>query len=57
MQFDPPMNLFNNPANKFVAAFIGGPSMNFIEGEIDMEDETVFKSKVIKFAVSADLRP
>lgn len=33
-QIDTPLNLYNNPANKFVAGFIGSPSMNFIEGVI-----------------------
>ncbi len=56
-QFDTPMNLFNNPQNKFVAGFIGSPSMNFIEGEVVMEKETNFKSKDLQFAVPKDLRP
>lgn len=33
-QIDTPINLYNKPANKFVAGFIGSPSMNFIKGEI-----------------------
>ena len=33
-QFDSPMNLFNNPQNKFVAGFIGSPSMNFVKGKV-----------------------
>ncbi|WP_299550521.1 sn-glycerol-3-phosphate ABC transporter ATP-binding protein UgpC [Seonamhaeicola sp.] len=57
MQFDTPMNLFNNPANKFVAGFIGSPSMNFIEGEIIMESFTTFKSQDLKFSAPPDLRP
>ncbi len=56
-QFDSPMNLFNNPQNKFVAGFIGSPSMNFIEGEIVMQKEATFKSKDLQFAVPKDLRP
>ena len=32
-QFDTPMNIYNRPANRFVAEFVGSPSMNFIEGE------------------------
>lgn len=28
-QIDTPLNLYNNPANKFVAGFIGSPSMKF----------------------------
>ena len=57
MQFDTPMNLFNNPQNKFVAGFIGSPSMNFIDGEMVMEQEVTFKSGGLKFAVPKDLRP
>lgn len=29
-QVDTPQNLYNNPVNKFVAGFIGSPSMNFL---------------------------
>ena len=31
MQVDTPANLYNYPANKFVAGFIGSPAMNLIE--------------------------
>lgn len=31
-QFAPPLKCYNEPANKFVASFIGSPSMNFIDG-------------------------
>ena len=34
-QFDTPMNIYNYPANRFVAEFVGSPSMNFIEGRIE----------------------
>ena len=34
-QFDTPMNTYNNPANLFVAGFIGSPAMNFISGIVD----------------------
>ena len=34
-QFDTPMNIYNSPANRFVAEFVGSPSMNFIEGEME----------------------
>ena len=33
-QVDTPMTLFNEPDNIFVAAFIGSPSMNIMEGEL-----------------------
>lgn len=32
-QVGTPMELYNNPANKFVAGFIGSPQMNFIDAE------------------------
>jgi len=34
MQVGSPMELFNFPANEFVAGFLGSPKMNFFEGEI-----------------------
>src|SRR5438128_1387806 len=33
-QFDTPMNIYNRPANRFVAEIVGSPSMNFIEGRL-----------------------
>lgn len=44
-QIDTPLNLYNNPVNKFVAGFIGSPSMNFIEGKIIDSGHIVFQSK------------
>ncbi|MDR2673446.1 MAG: sn-glycerol-3-phosphate ABC transporter ATP-binding protein UgpC [Opitutaceae bacterium] len=34
MQVDEPLNLYNKPANMFVAGFIGSPPMNFFHGTI-----------------------
>lgn len=33
-QVDTPLNIYNHPANRFVAEFVGSPSMNFLEGKI-----------------------
>ncbi|WP_319517839.1 sn-glycerol-3-phosphate ABC transporter ATP-binding protein UgpC [uncultured Martelella sp.] len=33
-QIGKPLDLYNNPANKFVAGFIGAPRMNFLAGRI-----------------------
>lgn len=33
-QVDTPLNVYNNPQNKFVAGFIGSPQMNFIDCKI-----------------------
>ncbi|MBP2551821.1 multiple sugar transport system ATP-binding protein [Neorhizobium galegae] len=36
-QIGAPLDLYDRPANRFVAGFIGSPSMNFIEGTITAE--------------------
>ena len=43
-QIDTPMNLYNYPINKFVAGFIGSPSMNFLSGKITSENGLAFRS-------------
>ncbi|MBV2365012.1 ABC transporter ATP-binding protein [Streptomonospora nanhaiensis] len=45
-QVDTPKNLFDNPANLFVAGFIGSPAMNFVYAELQ-QDGT---GAVLKFA-------
>ena len=37
-QIDTPINIYDFPSNRFVAGFIGSPSMNFIEGKVARED-------------------
>ena len=34
-QIDTPREIYENPANLFVAGFMGSPPMNFIEGDLD----------------------
>jgi multiple sugar transport system ATP-binding protein len=34
-QFDTPMDVYERPANRFVAEFVGSPSMNLIDGTLD----------------------
>jgi len=34
-QVGAPLTIYNEPANRFVAGFIGTPSMNFVEGEVE----------------------
>ncbi len=50
-QVDSPMNLFNNPANKFVAGFIGSPSMNFLDGTIEQNGELEFVAGPVRFGI------
>lgn len=59
-QIDTPLNLYNKPINKFVAGFIGSPAMNFIEGEITLDNGLNFISKknglVFKIPEEFDLK-
>ena len=38
LQFDTPLNVYDNPVNKFVASFIGSPPMNILNGKIIKKD-------------------
>ena len=38
-QIDSPINLYENPVNKFVAGFMGSPQMNFINAKIQRQQE------------------
>ncbi len=42
LQFDTPLNVYNNPICKFVAGFIGSPSMNFMNGTIVKKDGSLY---------------
>ncbi|MCQ8212871.1 sn-glycerol-3-phosphate ABC transporter ATP-binding protein UgpC [Cetobacterium somerae] len=42
MQVDTPLNLYNTPANKFVAGFIGSPAMNIVKASLILEDNKTF---------------
>ncbi|MFH1317635.1 MAG: sn-glycerol-3-phosphate ABC transporter ATP-binding protein UgpC, partial [Candidatus Omnitrophota bacterium] len=54
LQFDTPLDVYNQPVNKFVAGFIGSPPMNFMEGKIIKNDgrlyfdEDAFKIKILE---------
>ncbi len=41
-QVDSPTNLYNRPANTFVAGFIGSPSMNLVEAKLTFDDGTCY---------------
>ena len=42
MQLDTPMHLYKNPNNRFVAGFIGSPTMNFIKGNLKKKEGYFF---------------
>ena len=39
VQLDTPEKVFNEPANRFVAEFIGSPPMNFLKGQVSEESQ------------------
>ena len=41
-QYDTPETVYNHPENKFVANFIGSPSMNFIDCSLKLSDERAY---------------
>jgi len=43
-QIDTPLRLYDHPANRFVAGFIGSPAMNFIEGTIVRNGSLLFRA-------------
>ncbi len=48
-QVGSPLNIYDNPANLFVASFIGTPPMNFFRGRMTKEgDKLVFKEEFFK---------
>jgi len=42
MQLDTPLHLYKSPDNRFVAGFIGSPTMNFIKGILAKRDNNFF---------------
>lgn len=51
-QLGTPIEVYSRPVNKFVAGFIGSPTMNFIEGQLVNEGEKLyFKNDTMKIAI------
>ncbi len=42
MQVGEPLNVYNNPANQFVAGFIGSPAMNFLNVDVQSADGRLY---------------
>jgi ABC-type sugar transport system ATPase subunit len=53
-----PMEVYRAPVNRFVAAFIGSPSMNFFGGRIEEEGgELAFTGRDVRIPIPASRRP
>jgi multiple sugar transport system ATP-binding protein len=44
-QIGAPLDLYDRPANQFVAGFIGSPAMNFIKGTVRMNGGAMFEAQ------------
>ena len=52
-----PQEVYNNPANKFVANFLGTPPINFFDGEVKGGDLYIGEEKVLKLNKKVEDRP
>ncbi|MGV2988382.1 ABC transporter ATP-binding protein [Vibrio sp. E150_011] len=53
-QLDTPHNVYNKPANLFVATFLGSPAMNCVDGKLMVEGDNIyFRSKDLVLNVTS----
>ncbi len=50
-QVAPPLELYNNPVNLFVAGFIGSPAMNFLTGTLQRNGALIFSTADFKLTL------
>ena len=54
-QVDPPQKVYDHPANKYVAGFIGSPAMNFVDCQISLDNGEFYAvSPGLKLKIPAD---
>ena len=51
-QYAPPLPMYNNPTNIFVADFLGNPAMNFIDGHLSKDGALTFGDIHARFEAS-----
>ena len=51
-QVDTPLNIYHHPANKFVAGFIGSPTMNFFQGSFAGDGARTFRQGGTEFSIA-----
>ncbi len=54
-QIGPPLEVYQNPSNRFVAAFIGAPAMNLLDGTVGEDGRTVQLDAGPAVAIDASL--
>lgn len=55
-QFDTPENVYNNPANMFVAGFIGSLPMNFIDGAVLGKENVILGIRPDRMTCGSDIK-
>ena len=56
-QYDPPLTVYSQPANRFVADFVGNPTMNFIDASAKTVDgETIVEFLGVKAKYTPNLK-
>jgi multiple sugar transport system ATP-binding protein len=50
-QVDSPLNIYHHPANRFVAGFIGSPTMNFFTGSVAANGQISFRQDRTEFTI------
>ena len=50
-QIESPLNIYHHPANRFVAGFIGSPTMNFMNGTVTSNGKLVFQQSGSSFTI------
>jgi multiple sugar transport system ATP-binding protein len=55
MQAAPPLEIYKNPANRFVAGFIGSPAMNFLDVQVELGASPSLSNPALKLSLSSDL--
>ncbi len=50
-QVDTPLKIYHRPANKFVAGFIGSPTMNFFSGTVEAGTKPTFRQEGTSFSL------
>ncbi len=58
IQYDEPINLLRKPVNRFVATFVGSPSINIVEGNLVRTNNTIiFKSDSFEISLHKSKQP
>ncbi|MEM3404469.1 MAG: hypothetical protein QXJ17_08045 [Nitrososphaeria archaeon] len=57
VQYDTPLNIYNNTVDMFVASFVGSPSINFFKGKIakDTQNQYLFEGEDFSYVIPSSV--